>query len=225
MPDTTITRRLISPDTSGICDHPSNRHPATESDESTGAAHYILFFLIGFFILLYYAPVFLTYSDRPEKSDAVVLFIGADSTKRHEEVNLLLSEGYAACQIIPAYRKIQMASSLPPEPVIRTVSPQKPISTSKIMKYFENTHIEVLEAKRMMEQYGFKTAVFVSSPYHMRRIKIMSEKVFADPSYRIVFVPARSETVHQNWLSLTKSDANFIAREYVKILWFLVYSR
>jgi uncharacterized SAM-binding protein YcdF (DUF218 family) len=225
VPDTAFNHNLISPDTSRICVYSANRCPAAESEEPVAAAHYILFFLIGWFILLYYAPVFLTYSDRPVKSDAVVLFIGADSTKRHEEADLLLTEGYAAYQIIPAYRKIRMASFLPPETVIPTVSPQKQRSIRNIRKYFENTHIEVLEAKRMMEQYGFKTAVFVSSPYHMRRIKIMSEKVFADPSYRIVFVPARSEKVRQDWLSLTKSDMNFIAREYVKILWFLIYSR
>jgi len=189
----------------------------------TNKTHYTLFLLVGCLILLYYAPCYLTYSDMPEKSDAAVLFVGPDSKKRYTELQLLLTEGYADYQIIPAYRNIRKASMLPTAPVTQAAISQQEKSIAKIKRYFENTHVEALEAKKMMEAHGFKTAVFVSSPYHMRRIKIISEKIF-DPSFHIVFVPARLETAHQNWLHLTKSDLNFIIREYVKILWFLLYS-
>jgi uncharacterized SAM-binding protein YcdF (DUF218 family) len=195
------------------------------TDESISATRYFIIFIAGLFALLYYAPAFLIYSDSPAKSDAIVLFVGADSNRRNQEVQMLLFEGYADYQIVPAYRKIQAAVSLTSDAPPPAIKPQQPKSLLQIKRYFENTHIEVLEARRMMEQYGFKTAVFVSSPYHMRRIKIMSDKVFSDPSYSIAFVPARLEPARESWFTLTRADLKFIAREYVKIAWFLIYSR
>ena len=73
----------------------------------------------------------------------------------------------------------------------------------------------------MMEQYGLKSAIFVSSPDHMRRIKIITERIFHEEPVRIVFVPIRVEPAHQD---LTLSDYKRMGKEYVKIIWFLMYS-
>jgi hypothetical protein len=154
----------------------------------------------------------------------LVLFIGPDYKARQEEANLLLAEGYADYLLTPAFGKIQEASALSTQAKTKTVNPQLNIPVIKHKKYFENTHNEVLEAKRMMEQYGLKSAIFVSTPYHMRRIKIIAKKVFDDKSSRIDFIPTRFETVHHNLLHLTLSDWKNLATEYIKIIWFLIYN-
>ena len=174
--------------------------------------------------LLDYATHYLTYSDQPEKTDAVVLFVGPDFKARQEEIKLLFTEGYAGYLLIPAYGKIQEASSPSHQAGTQTADSHLNIPVIKHKKYFENTHNEVLEAKRMMEQYGLKSAIFVSSPYHMRRIKIITEKIFDDKSTRIDFIPTRFETVHHNLLHLTLSDWSNLATEYIKIIWFLIYN-
>lgn len=184
----------------------------------------VLVFLVGLFCLLFYALDYLTYTDKPEKSDAVVFFVGPDRLKRQKEVDLLFTDGYAEYLIVPAHGTIQAASPLPFQAILQTANSQWISSAIKFEKYFENTHIEVLKAKRMMEQYGLKSAIFVSSPYHMRRIKIISEKIFDDQSSRIVYIPTRFESFRHNLLHLTMHDWSNIINEYVKIIWFLIYS-
>jgi hypothetical protein len=196
-----------------------------KSQSITFSPKYLVpFFLAGLFFLLVYAPDYLTYSDKPEKSDALVWFIGPDSKARREEVKSLLAEGYADYLIIPAYGKIREASTLPSLALAQTINSLLNSYVINPNKYCENTHFEVLEAKRLMEQYGLKTAIFVSSPYHMRRIKIISEKIFNGQSSKIVYIPTRFEIAPHHLLQLTIHDWSNIVSEYVKIIWFLIYN-
>ena len=181
----------------------------------------VLLLLANVLVLFYYGPRYLTYADKPLRSDAVVLFVGLDNKARQEDANRLMSEGYARYLFIPAYGRITEASSLSSTAGTKKANPKLIISGRKPRPYFENTHVEVLEAKRMMEQYGLKSAIFVSSPDHMRRIKIITEKIFFEEPVIIVFVPIRVEPAHQD---LTLSDYKRMGKEYVKIIWFLMYS-
>jgi uncharacterized SAM-binding protein YcdF (DUF218 family) len=181
----------------------------------------VLLLLANVLVLLYYGPRYLTYADKPLRSDAVVLFVGPDNKARREDANRLMSEGYARYLFIPAYGRITDASSLSSTAGTKKANPKLIISALKPRPYFENTHVEVLEAKRMMEQYALKSAIFVSSPDHMRRIKIITERIFHEEPVRIVFVPIRVEPAHQD---LTLSDYKRMGKEYVKIIWFLMYS-
>lgn len=183
--------------------------------------YFLVLFLAILFVALYYGPRYLIYADKPLRSDAVVLFVGPDNKTRQEDANRLMSEGYARYLFIPAYGRITEAASLSSPAGTKKANPKLIISGLKPRPYFENTHVEVLEARRMMEQYGLKSAIFVSSPEHMRRIKIIAEKIFYEESVQIVFVPIRVESAHQD---LTLADYRRMGKEYVKIIWFLMYS-
>ena len=184
---------------------------------------YILVLLVPaiFYVALYYGPRYLTYADEPLRSDALILFVGPDNKARQEDANRLMSEGYARYLFIPAYGRIMEASSLSSAAGTKKANPKLIISGLKPKPYFENTHVEVLEAKRMMEQYGLKSAIFVSSPDHMRRIKIIAERIYHEEPVRMVFVPIRVEPGHED---RTLSDYRRMGKEYVKIIWFLMYS-
>lgn len=184
----------------------------------------ILLVLGIFFVVLYYAPRYLTYADKPLRSDAIVLFVGPDNKSRQEDANRLMAEGYARYLFIPAYGRITEASSLSSAAGAKKANPKQIISGLKPRPYFENTHVEILEAKRMMEQYRLKSAIFVSSPDHMRRIKIITKRIFHEEPVRIVFVPIRFEQTRQDLLYLTLSDYKRMGKEYIKIIWFLIYS-
>ncbi len=183
---------------------------------------FVLLLLVTFFVALNYGPRYLMYADEPSVSDAVVLFLGPDNKARQEDASRLMHEGYGRYLFIPAYGRITEASSLSLTAGVRKANPKLIISGLKPRPYFENTHVEVLEAKRMMEQYRLSSAIFISSPDHMRRIKIISERIFREEPVRIVFVPIRVEpAAHQ---TLTLSDYKRMGTEYVKIIWFLIYS-
>ena len=175
-------------------------------------------------IVLHYAPLYLAYADTPVTSDAVVLFLGSDSKARQEDANRLMGEGYARYLFIPALGKIVDTRAGATATDTKRANPKVIISGLKPKPYFENTHVEVLEAKRMMEKHNLTSAIFVSSPVHMRRIKIITEKIFERDLLKVVFVPIRGESVPQGLLDMTLSDYKRVGKEYVKIVWFLMYS-
>ncbi|MBA4390175.1 MAG: hypothetical protein C0399_04475 [Syntrophus sp. (in: bacteria)] len=187
----------------------------------------LLIMIIG--AIAFYAPHYLVYTHKPVKSDSIVLFLGSKFTPRKEEAFKLIEDGYARYLIIPAYGKVSDAglfTGQPGEPKLRPDTAKArggAASALQYPKYFEDTHIEVLEAKKMIDKAGFKSAIFVSSPYHMRRISIIAKQVFGTNDYQLTFVPSRFEEYKGGLWFLNGRDLKFVTGEYLKIAWFMVY--
>ena len=90
-------------------------------------------------------------------------------------------------------------------------------------RVFENTHLEMIKGKKIMDKLGYRSAIIVSSPYHMRRLQLIAGKVFGD-DYRIGFQATPFE--EYDTLGCFRSWKAFqnVRNEYLKIGWFLVYS-
>ena len=206
----------------------------------TGQSFFILTLALAIPLALaaFYAPKYLAYADSPVKSDAVVLFVGPGYSAREMEAWRLIKEGYARYLLIPArgvagenssaifgsvgfLRDLEKFYKPDPEGSPGNWETQLPNGRLPV----QNTHLEVLEAKRMMEERGLKSALFVSSTYHMRRIKIIAESVFnADGGYTITYVPTRFEKLPASLPGLCKYAYRTIIQEYKKITAFLLYS-
>jgi len=185
--------------------------------------------LILFTLFVLFAPGFLFIENFPRKADAVVLFIGPGNESRLDEANQLIKEGFTRYLLIPSSVELFAADSV--GGLVRIGgNQQREILFLRIRiaanykKYFENTHIEMLEAKRMMDVRGMKSAMLVSSAYHMRRISLIAGRVFDAGTYSITCNPARWQTPFtvSDWLNT--EHRNLIFSEYVKIAWFLVYA-
>lgn len=194
--------------------------------EKCGYKPVALLLCLTILVLLYFAPRYLIISQTPEKSDTVILLIGSDYRARFKEAEHLVHERYADYLIIPAFNQVRRAESARS---VTKMGPQTARSTAvdKPSETMENTHVEVAQARRIMESLGFTSAIFVSSPYHMRRIKIIAERVFprGTSGARLCFVPTRYQTPHVRLWFLHSSDLKFVVTEYVKIAWFLVYAQ
>lgn len=179
-------------------------------------------FLALLLIFALYLPHYLNYADQPAKADAVVLFLGNDNKARNMEADRLLSDGYANYLIIPALGQVISTSEKKP------FQTKKSAATGRYPHFYENTHIEVLEAKRIMDQSGFKKANFVSSPSHMRRIKMITDHVFqqknsAPDAYQINFVPMRAEPSLPKASPWDLKNIGNVVYEYIKMAWFFSY--
>jgi hypothetical protein len=161
--------------------------------------------------VVYYAPRFFALMDKPVKSDVIVLFEG--SPDRGKEAHRLLDDGYAQRLIVPVYQFPQYFNDEGRNRRHKTFP-----------SFYENTHIEVLLAERVMKQHGFKSAIFVSSPYHIPRLKLITEKIFNESSSKIVFVPSFSKKSSRDFFHRTISYWNNWMNECIKILWFVIYS-
>ena len=164
---------------------------------------------------------YLNCCDKPVNSDAVVLFIGPDYKERLKEAYQLIEDGYAKILIIPAYGEM---FTVVDGTIKKTRNHQKAPFDRKIYpRYYENTHIEALEAKKMMNRAGYTSAIFVSSPYHMRRISIISARVFSNENYKLKFIGSRY-VQQDSFLSIFSwSNVKQVFIEYFKIIGFFIY--
>jgi uncharacterized SAM-binding protein YcdF (DUF218 family) len=179
-------------------------------------------------LLAIFAPGFLFTENIPQKADAVVLFVGPGNEARIDEARHLIKEGYARYLLIPSSGEMFTANTA--GGLVRIAGDQQRGNrylgvriTANYKKHFENTHIEALEAKRMLDDLNLKSAMLVSSGYHMRRIRMISTRVFDTEKYSISCNPARWQTefTAADWLNTERRK--IIISEYVKIGWFLVY--
>jgi uncharacterized SAM-binding protein YcdF (DUF218 family) len=198
------------------------------SSEAVVRAKRSSFFPLFLFLLLllaaFYAPSFLIISEVAVKSDAVVLFLGGKEGTREKEARQLVEEGYADYLIIPAYGQIKKRGrdgSL--ESISSEVIPKPSNLKPKIAAWIESTHKEAIIAQDLMEQIGVRSALMVSSPYHMRRIKLITRKVFKD-RLALQYVPTRYETAGGTLWIFSSYERKLVLTEYAKIVWFLLYS-
>jgi len=179
-------------------------------------------------LFVIFAPRFLAYADLPRRSDAVVLFDGPGSEERLNGARRLIRDGYANYLIIPSRDEVVRVTD---DGNLERISGQNvrqdnvhPIRKAAYHRhYFQDTHVEALEAKRILDEGGFKSAILVSSTYQMRRIKMIAGSVFRKGNYSLSFVPTRFQgsSTAADWL--VETHRKMIVNEYLKIGWFLLY--
>ncbi len=177
--------------------------------------------------LFLYGPAYLTKADKQVKSDAVVVFVGPGDEFRFKEARKLIAEGHARYLIVPGYGTVSRAGEkgllepLLAEPRRLDTSRRKFIDLG-YAGYIEKTHIEMMLAKQILDRLGMRSALIVSSPFHTRRIGMISSRVFIG-DYRISTVPSRFQQSFTASSWFNREHLRRIATEYTKMVWFLLY--
>jgi uncharacterized SAM-binding protein YcdF (DUF218 family) len=180
-------------------------------------------FLGGFAVCLL-SYHYLSYNENPVKSDTIVLFVGSDDEQRLrvKEAHQLMMEGVSEVLVIPACPRIFRFKNG------KIVEDRRVFNDGITFQihpvFYENTHIEMLSAKAIMEKLNYSSAVMVSSPYHMRRIKIISKMVFKGEQWQLHFVGSRFVKFDLVGLNLAVYNMKNTISEYVKIVSFIFYS-
>lgn len=183
----------------------------------------VLSISIGMIVL---SPGYLIYSTDYNKVDAIILLLGPDFKARQKQANELIDQGMADHLIIPAYSRTYgiydkgKGRYLLPD----LNAPEYGAGDLSFPRFYEDTHIEIIKAKRVMTGYGLESAIFVSSPYHMRRIKLIAGKLFDLKKGEFYFVPTKYETAPVALWKLSSLNWRSLRREYSKTVWFCIYS-
>lgn len=175
--------------------------------------------------IVLYSPRFLLYSTEYKKVDAIVILLGPDFKARQKEANELINQGMTDYLIIPAYHKAYKIDNKDKGKYLQHYLNLPEFKNNKVKSFpsfYEDTHIEIIEAQNVMSFFGLKSAIFVSSPYHMRRVNLIVSKVFGvnDDFY---FVPTKYEKAPANFWELSSLDWMKVRREYGKMIWFYIY--
>ncbi|MBN2810089.1 MAG: YdcF family protein [Deltaproteobacteria bacterium] len=179
------------------------------------------------------APAFLLYSSPVETVDCVIMLVGGEPGAREQGAASLVEQGRAGALLVPGRQKAVLKPMLEggrtARPGNAEILPETMVAGlrwrlfGRSWRLFENTHLELLTGRKMMEKLGYHSAVLVSSPYHMRRLQLIAARVFSD-DYHISFAATPFETYdligcYSSWRNFAK-----VAGEYLKIGWFLIYS-
>ena len=177
-------------------------------------------------LLVAEAGRFLTYAGPVRPADAAVLLIGQDLRARRLAAHELLCTGQTHTLVIPAYGRVfacrdgrVVPASPPPH---RSLSLRPPTRVAGFAKWAENTHLELLLARRTVERLGLRSIIFVSSPYHTRRIRLIADRVLEGFDTQIFATPYERT---RGWLWWTSPhEIHWVLSEYAKIAWFLIYA-
>ena len=174
------------------------------------------------------APAFLVYSQQLEKVDCVIVMVGGEPGVRVRGAEQLVEQGRTEALLIPAYYKVAFAedSGLGEWGNVHIAAVvDKPVTfLGRKFRVFENTHLEMIMGKKIMDKLGYCSAIIVSSPYHMRRLQLIAGKVFGDGDYRIGFEATPFEKYDTLGCFRSWGGFEIVMSEYLKIGWFLVYS-
>lgn len=84
-----------------------------------------------------------------------------------------------------------------------------------------NTHENLEYVERVLEARGWDTAILVSSPYHMRRIALVSEKCCRQTT--LLYAPAEPGALYQYKSLLHRlRQARAVYREYLALGWYRI---
>ena len=176
------------------------------------------------------APSFLVCERPLKKVDCVIAMLGGDFSERKREALSLVEKGVADVMLIPAWRKMIRYDGGSRKPTVEktmAVAGRSQVSVKvfgRRLDLYENTHLELLLARKMMKKLGMKSAVVVSSPRHMRRIQLIAGQVFDDGGYEIGLKSTSLKSYNSLACLQSGRCRKHVAGEYLKIAWFLVYS-
>ena len=159
-----------------------------------------------------------------------MLMIGHDMQRRTTGAKSLLRKGCASLLMIPARNKVLSYNSATdtlvetgwrmPAHVFQDIVRQ---TKNAFLIEPENTQVEFRIGLALMNRLSLNSAIIVSSPYHMRRIRMIVLHEARNSGKHFIFVPADANQKFDPLWIFDLSQVKWIAKEYIKIVWFLFY--
>lgn len=168
----------------------------------------LLLLITGFFS----AGRFLALTESPKQSDVIIVLSGGQG--RVEKAAELYKAGYAPYIILSNAKESTSKSGDMVQNAIALGIPKDVIYTENAAK---STHQNAKYTLPIMKEYGFKSAIVVSSDFHMRRVKFLFGRVYKKSEIELTYVGSASGYNAKRWWSDRKSRETTF-NEYVKMI-------
>lgn len=169
--------------------------------------------LIGAFLE---AGNFLVEDELPKKVDVIVVLAG-DKGYRTEYGVKLFKEGYASKLIFTGgeiYKDVTAAALMKKHAVDLGVLEKDIVLEEKADSTYENAAF----TKELMLKNKFNSAIIVSSNYHMKRSKMLFDRVFKDTNINLIYCASNDQYFNPNkWWASNKS-VMITFNEYLKFI-------
>lgn len=177
---------------------------------------------IGHGFILKEAGRFLYYKDELKPADVIVVLAG-EETERVEHGVKLFKEGWSKKDRMiltggPLIWKYTWAS-LMQEHAVHLGMPKSAILLADKSK---TTEEEALFTKEIIDKYGYKSCIIVTSPYHSRRALKIFKRVMGD-KIKIISAPSEESWFRFDEWWKRERDRARVLDEYSKFIWLLIF--
>lgn len=158
---------------------------------------------------------FLVVTDKPAPADVLVVPSG-DRGERLEYAVRLHREGLADRLLLsggPIYADLTEADLLRRHALTLGVPEYKIIMEPRAA----NTYQNALYTREKMEYYGLDSAIVVSSPYHMRRVRALFDEVYKGSDIRLVYLPVKDSWFDPERWWESAAGRRLVAGEYLRL--------
>ncbi|WP_339319214.1 YdcF family protein [Paenibacillus sp. FSL R10-2734] len=170
----------------------------------------VIFLLIFFFF--FSAGRFLTLTQLPKQADAIIVLSGGQG--RVEKGVELYKAGYAPYIILSNAKESTSSSGDMLQTALNLGIPQDAIYTENAA---ESTYQNAEFTLPIMKEHNFKSAIVVSSDFHMRRVKLLFDREYKKSDIELTFVGSSSGYNAKSWWSNRKSRETTF-NEYIKMI-------
>jgi len=157
---------------------------------------------------------YLVVNQRPAKSDVIIVLSGGDD--RIAKGVQLFRENFA--DSIMLSNAVWGINNNPKDSLINQIK-QYNIPQEKIIQESkaDSTYQNALFTKKLMQKNKLKSAIVVSSNYHMRRVKIIFDKVYRGSGIKLTFCASTDPKFTPNHWWTNKFSFILTIDEYIKI--------
>ncbi len=177
---------------------------------------------IGHGFILEKAGRYLYYKDEMKPADVIVILAG-EETERVEYGVKLFKEGWARKDRIilaggPLIWRYTWASLMKEHAIFLGV----PKNAILLEDESRTTEEDVRFTQEILNKYGYKSCILVTSPYHSRRATRIFRKIMGD---KIILISAPAE---KSWFSFDewwkrRRDRAMVLNEYSKFMWLWIF--
>ena len=158
---------------------------------------------------------FLLVQDGLKKADVVVV-LGGGGSNRVVEAARLYKQGFAKYIIVTGGstdQKTNLAAMMEHHAVHLGVPQENILLEPQAMSTYQHPGLVM----PIMRAHGFKSAIVVSSPYHMRRSAMLFDRVFKNNGIELIYYPAQeSQFKVEEWWKQTR-NWKIVRSEYMKM--------
>lgn len=171
---------------------------------------YLPVLLIVFLFLC--AGRFLPLSEAPKQADVIIVLSGGGG--RVEQAVELFKEGIAPYMLLSAVSENAGPSGDMHQTALALGIPEEAILTEDAA---QSTYQNAQFTLPIMKQHGFKSAIVVSSDFHMRRVKFIFDHVYKKSGIELTYIGSDSGYHAKTWWS-DRNSRETTFNEYTKMI-------
>ncbi|MFC3884791.1 YdcF family protein [Bacillus songklensis] len=178
-----------------------------------GTFFLVIILLIG--LVYFYAGKFLVIDEKAKKSDVIIVLSG-DRGARIEQGVELYHQGYGKYIMISGgtvYDDVTIAQLMKDHAMKLGVPERAIVMEDKADSTYENA----VFSRELVQKLKFRSAIVVSSNYHMRRVKMLFDREYKHGHVSLSYASAADPNFNpEHWWSSNKSLMTTIT-EYIKL--------